>query len=332
MNRKEIYEKVYGCLIGLSVGDALGAPTEGMTLEGIREKYNWVDGFISEDPVGTDDTEYSMLTSLILLKYGENLTYRDMTNEWSQYLLDQNGGFKGGGFSEVDAIFNLRKGLVAPYSGMDNHEMWSDGVAMRIAPVGVYFAGDPEKAAKISEIEARISHDRDGVYCGMAIAASVAYAMTGDSWEKVIQNGLDVLPKDSWSYRKISEAVNIGMKYSNVQEAMEELYNKVSIFYYPWADVAPEATALAYGVFAASKGDYKQAVLGGTNIGRDSDTIASMNGALSGALNGASVIPEDWKSRINVIKGVCVKKTKGIDIRDLSEKFTDVIVGRGFNE
>jgi ADP-ribosylglycohydrolase len=329
MNQKEIYDKVYGCLIGLSVGDALGAPTEGMTLEGIREKYKWVDGFLSDDPVGTDDTEYSMLTSLILLKYGENLSYRDMTNEWKDYLVDQKGGFKGGGFSEVDAIFNLRKGLTAPYSGMDNHEMWSDGVAMRIAPVGVYFAGDPEKAAKIAEIEARISHDRDGVYCGMAIAASVAYAMTGNSWEKVVQNGLNVLPKDSWSYRKINEAINIGMKYSCVQDAMEELYQKVSIFYYPWADVAPEATALAYGVFAASRGEYIQAVLGGTNIGRDSDTIASMNGALSGALNGSSVIPDEWKDRINVIKGVCVKKTKGIDIRELSERFTEVIVRRG---
>ncbi|GAA0316706.1 hypothetical protein GCM10008967_04130 [Bacillus carboniphilus] len=327
MNFEQWYDRVYGCLIGLSVGDALGAPTEGLALEEIREKFGWIEDFVSDDPVGTDDTEYTMLTAKIILKYGNKLTFEDMTKEWTKYLVSQEGGFKGGGFSEVEAIFNLRKGLVAPNTGVDNHQMWSDGVAMRIAPIGIYCAGNPEEAARLAEIEARVSHDRDGVYCGQAVAASVAYAMTGTDWEKVIEAGINAIPKDSWTYRKIVEAVEIGRKYNNVQDAIEELYNKVSIFYYPWADMGPEAIPLAYGVFAAAKGEYIPSVLGGVNIGRDSDTIAAMNGALSGALHGASVVPKAWQDRINIIRGRCVLATKGIDVRDIASDLTRTLQG-----
>jgi hypothetical protein len=35
-------------------------------------------------------------------------------------------------------------------------------------------------------------------------------------------------------------------------------------------------------------------VLGATNYGRDSDSIATMGGALAGALGGESAVPADW--------------------------------------
>ena len=75
------FDRIYGCLIGQAVGDALGAPTEGMSVQGIRDKYGWIEGFVSDDPVGTDDTEYAMLTAKIILKYGKALTLENMTQE-----------------------------------------------------------------------------------------------------------------------------------------------------------------------------------------------------------------------------------------------------------
>lgn len=328
MDRSECFDRVYGCLIGQAVGDALGAPTEGKEVREIREKYGWITGFVSDDPAGTDDTEYAMLTAGIILKYGDALTAAHMSEEWTRYLVGQEGGFVGGGFSEMDAIYSLNKGFTAPHTGTDNHEMWSDGTAMRIAPVGLYCAGDPEEAARLAAIEASISHSRDGVFCGQAIAASVAYAVTGNDWRKAIDVGLGHIPKDSWTYRKITEAVNIADRYESVSEAVEELYDNISILYYPWADVGPEATALAYGVFAASKGDYVNAVLGGVNVGRDADTIAAMAGAMAGALHGAQAVPAQWKKQINEIRGHCITATAGIHISDVAEQFVDVIMGR----
>jgi ADP-ribosylglycohydrolase len=312
------FDRAYGALLGQAVGDALGAPTEGMTRAAIRSRFGWLSDFVDEQPAGTDDTEYSVLTALTLLRYGHSLTADDVTREWSRILVGQTGGFAGGGFSEMTAINNLRNGLNAPMSGSDNHEMWSDGAAMRIAPVGVLCAGDPAEAARLAGIEARVSHARDGVLCAQAVAASVAVALVSENWEAVVAAGLDSVPQDSWSARSINRAVDIGATVRELSAAVDALYGDVSIFHYPWADVAPEATALAYGVFAAARGEYVPAVLAGANMGRDADTIAAMAGAMAGALRGASAIPTHWRTAINVIPGRCITATAGVDLAELT--------------
>jgi len=325
MSGSDLDDRIYGALIGQAVGDALGAPTEGMSQAQIRERYGWVDGFVSDDPVGTDDTEYAVLTAQIILRYGHALTSVDVSREWSRLLVQQEGGFYGGGFSEMTAINNLRAGLAAPASGMDNHEMWSDGSAMRIAPVGVFCAGDPAEAARLAAIDASVSHARDGIWCGQAVAASVAVALVTDDWEQVVQAGLDHVPPDSWTHRMILRAVAVGRRSPDVRAALDELEEAIAIRYYPWADVAPEATALAYGIFAAARGDYVDSVLGGVNIGRDADTIAAMAGAMAGALHGASAVPEQWRQQINTIRGHCIRATAGTDLRQLAYQFSAVL-------
>ena len=51
---------------------------------------------------------------------------------------------------------------------------------------------------------------------------------------------------------------------------------------------AIEELPIALGLLAATGGDCAETVLGGVNYGRDSDSIASMGGALAGALGGAT--------------------------------------------
>ena len=312
------FERVYGALIGQAVGDALGAPTEGLTRAQIVERYGWVSDFVSDDPSGTDDTEYAVLTAQLMLAHGTRLTPDQVGAAWTENLVNQVGGFYGGGFSEMTAINNLRAGLAPPVTGSDNHEMWSDGAAMRIVPVGILCAGDPVEAARVAAIEAQVSHAKDGIYCAQVIAAGVAAAMTADSWQDVVQAALAAAPADSWSGRTTRQAVDIGYSHSELPAALDELYERISIFHYPWADVGPEATALALGVFVAARGEYVPAVLGGTNIGRDADTIAAMAGSMAGALHGSNAVPEQWRRRINVVRGHCIRSTADTDLAELA--------------
>lgn len=134
--------------------------------------------------------------------------------------------------------------------------------------------------------------------------------------------------RDSWTYREIAQAAAIGRKYESAFEAIDELHDSVSIFYCQWADVAPKATALAFGVFAAAQGEYVPSVLGGANVGRDADTIAAMAGAMAGALHGAQAVPQRWRDQIIVIRGHCIKTTAGIDVSQLVWSFVDAIEGR----
>ncbi|MCL2733730.1 MAG: ADP-ribosylglycohydrolase family protein [Actinomycetia bacterium] len=323
------FERVYGALIGQAVGDALGAPTEGLTRAQIVERYGWVSDFVDDDPAGTDDTEYAVLTARLVLARGTGLTPNQVADSWTRNLVDQVGGFYGGGFSEMTAINNLRDGLAPPVTGSDNHEMWSDGAAMRIAPVGILSAGDPAEAARLAAIEAQVSHSKDGVLCAQVIAAAVAAAMTADSWREVVDAALAAAPSDSWSGRNIRRAVDIASSHTGLAPALDELYERISIFHYPFADVGPEATALAVGVFVAARGEYVPSVLGGTNIGRDADTIAAMAGSMAGALHGSSAVPAAWRRRINLVRGRCIASTAGTDLAELARELHAALVAKG---
>lgn len=322
------FERVYGALIGQAVGDALGAPTEGLTRQQIVEKYGWITDFVDDDPAGTDDTEYAVLTARVLLAHGTGLTPDQVGAAWTENLVNQVGGFYGGGFSEMTAINNLRAGLAPPVTGSDNHELWSDGAAMRIAPVGILCAGDPVEAARLAAIEAQVSHAKDGIYCAQVVAAGVAAALTAHSWQEVVDAALGAAPADSWTGRTVRRAVDIGSANRDPPAALDELYERISIFHYPFADVGPEATALAMGVFVAARGEYVPAVLGGTNVGRDADTIAAMAGSLAGALHGSQAVPGEWRRRINLVRGHCIATTAGTDLAELSRDLHTALLAK----
>ena len=324
----ELRARIHGAVIGQAVGDAMGAPTEGMSRDEIRRVYGRITGFVADDQAGTDDSEYAALTAQILLKHGPSLTPDEVSAEWYRVLVNQEGGFAHGGFSEMDAIHNLAGGLRAPASGSDNHEMWSDGSAMRVAPIGAYCAGDPDEAARLAGIDASVSHARDGIWCGQAVAAAVAAAAATDDWRVVVEAGRSALPATSWSARTLASAIEIATGPGDAEARLDALEAAISIHHYPWADIAPEAMALAFGVFAIARGDYVESVLGGVNIGRDADTIAAMAGAMAGALNGVAAIPAEWRERIQVLEGGCIKATAGVSLPALADSIADVGVGR----
>lgn len=56
-----------------------------------------------------------------------------------------------------------------------------------------------------------------------------------------------------------------------------------------------ESVAAAIAIFMAAHGDVEKTILGGANIGGDTDTIACMAGMLAGAYRGAASIRLDWR-------------------------------------
>lgn len=304
----------------------MGAPTEGMTLEAIRRQFGRVDD-LAPDAAGTDDTEYAVLTALALLEHGTTLRSRDVAATWTRAVAEQQGGFYGAGFSEMVAIANLDTGIEPPASGLLSYERWSDGAAMRITPAGIVAAGDVAEARRLARVDAQVSHAFDGVWAAEAMAAGVATALVAERAASVRDAVVAALPTDSWTARLVSRALEIGASHPSAEAAAPELYEQVSLFHYPWADSAPEALALAMGLFEAARGDFHDAVIASVNIGRDSDTIAAMNGALTGALVGFDAIPEAWAARVVQVHGRCILATAGTDLLDLADRLHDLGAG-----
>ncbi|MBN1153877.1 ADP-ribosylglycohydrolase family protein [candidate division KSB1 bacterium] len=321
----DMVRRARGSLIGLAIGDAIGSPTEGKTITQIRERWGRVTDFLSPDQSGTDDTEYALFSASLLSKHGRELTSKIVAERWRRDIISRDNRYKGAGFSEMMTIANLNAGLEPPLSGMHLHS-WSDGLAMRAAPYGIAACGDPTLAASLTEIDGSVSHAGEGIYSGQAVAAAVAMSMTGAGVDEWVNAALAVIPRDCWTSRAILSAAEIARKSEDVWSALEPLYNHLACHYYYWSDVAPEAVSLAFGILIAARGEYVDSVLGAINIGRDTDTIAAIAGAITGASVGIDAIPNDWIEHVKEAKGTCIHAVAGVDIRCVADSLAEMAI------
>jgi ADP-ribosylglycohydrolase len=313
------YDKAFGALIGLAIGDSFGDQArspENHTLYGIsRDLY-------ATSSWSTDDTEFTLLTAQCLIETAGNLTIDAVVDGWKKHVLPQSDLGPKGGESEIAAAENLRQGIVPPYSGSDNSHHWTDGAAMRIAPIGIVCAGDPDRAARLAEIDACVSHYRDGIWGAQAVAASIAVAMVDGTVDEVVQAGLSLIPEDSWLGRWMAKAMAIVDDAGTLERAWDALHRDL------WTFVRcsnAEALAQTYAIFRLTKGDFVDGIIYGGNFGRDADTLAALVGALSGAMHGAKSIPPDWIEKTRRPTGRCLAFTADLDIADVARDLAALI-------
>lgn len=319
-------ERARGCLAGLALGDALGRPAEGMSAQQIQDRWGRITGFVADEPAGSDDTEYALLTARTVLKHGTSATADHFARTWVEDVCPQSEGFRGGGFSEMAAIENLRRGLRPPASG-DHVHGWSDGLAMRVAPLGVAAAGDVKLAARLAEADGLVSHSAEGIYAGVVIAVAVAAAMTGAGAEAAFEAGLAAIPADSWTARNLVAARQIVAEGDDDARIAVRLYERLAVTEYFWADLAPEAVALAMASVLRGEGDAVSSILFAVNLGRDADTNAAIAGCVSGAISGSAAFPPDWLAAVGPVAGSCLATVAGVNPLDVADQLATMAKG-----
>jgi len=313
------YDKAFGVLIGLAIGDSFGDQArspENQTLYGItRDMY-------ASSSWSTDDTEFALLTAQTLIETEGEPTVDAVVKAWRDHVLSQDDLGPKGGESEVAAAANLKMGIAPPYSGSDHSHYWTDGAAMRVAPIGIVCAGDPARAARLAEIDACVSHWRDGVWGAQAVAASVAVAMVDGTVDEIVQAGLDCIPDDSWLGRWMAKAMSIVDQAGTVERAWDSLHRDL------WTLVRcsnAEALSQTYALFRLTGGDFVDGIITAGNFGRDADTLAAVVGALSGAKHGAKVMPKDWIAKTRRPTGRCLTFAADLDIADVARELAVLI-------
>ncbi|MFG6199480.1 ADP-ribosylglycohydrolase family protein [Nonomuraea sp. JJY05] len=313
-------DKARGCLLGLAAGDALGAPAENLPPSEIRRRW----GRLTEiEGGGTDDTEYAIFAASLLVRHGHALTSADVAQAYRREIIPRvNGPMRGAGFSELGTVEALRRGLEPPLTGLVHSHGWSDGLAMRAAPYGVFCPGDPAQAARLVEQDGLVSGSGEGILGGRAVAGAVAAAMGGAPVQDVVRAALSVIPADSWTARNVVRACALLPTMGPADEValVEALHEAVVIRHYPWTDVAPEAVALALAAVLAGDGDVEASVTFGVSLGRDADTIGAIAGAITGAMRGESGVPERWAARIGPVTGKCLPVVAGKHVLDVADE------------
>ncbi|CAA9395346.1 MAG: hypothetical protein AVDCRST_MAG93-9944 [uncultured Chloroflexia bacterium] len=320
----DLLRRAHGALAGVAIGDAMGAPVEGRSATEIRARYGRITDFLSDEVVGTDDTDFTLFNALLLARHGAAITVQQVEAAWHEELLAPGKAYRPGGFSDVVATRNLQAGLHPPQSGAFGHQMWSDGVAMAISPAGIIAAGNPELAAHLAETLGCVSNGRDGIYAAQAVAAAIAVAMTGASLEAMFDAALQAAPSNSWTGRRLQHAATIVADLPNdIDTALEQLSVALVVPWWPWADLVTEAVPLAIGAFVAAQGDFRRAVPAAVSLGRDADTIGAIAGSLAGAYAGVDAIPPEWLRRAEVAPGKCIGAVAGTNIAMMAERLVD---------
>ncbi|GAA3733544.1 hypothetical protein GCM10022205_18830 [Spinactinospora alkalitolerans] len=331
-------ERARGCLLGLAAGDALGRPAENLHPDEIERRWGLLtelepgpDGVAS----GTDDTEYSVFAALLLVEHGDALTPEHVASAYHEQILSRPGPMRGAGFSELGAVQALRRGLVPPASGRWHHHGWSDGLAMRAAPYGIFAAGDPDEAARLIEADGAVSQSGEGLLGGRAVAAAVAVAMTGAAPVEVLAGALAAVPADSWTARALRAAAEIVEDGGRAgappdrRTLTAELHAALVTRHYPWTDLAPEAVGLAFAGYLAADGAVEDSVVTAANLGRDADTTAAIAGALAGAGRGAAGVPERWARAIGPVRGACLPAVAGRHVLEIADLLAEAGKARG---
>lgn len=188
------------------------------------------------------------------------------------------------------------------------------GAAMYMAPVGVVNAGDPD-AAYAEAIDMAGAHqwsygrEAAGVYAA-AVAAALAPGATVDSVVKAAMRLAHDGTREAIA-AAVAAARNIPAEMDDAETgavlrgAVEPFDTVGPNYREPALDAriasrtkAIEELPIALGLLVAYRGEFRPTVLAAVNYGRDADSIASMAGAIAGALGGPSVIPPDWLRQI----------------------------------
>ena len=333
-----LQDKAVGAIAGAAVGDALGGATEGWTPEQIQERHGgWVTGIVGPyyenwrdarpiapyhkgDGHVTDDT---LMTHALIDVYAKRRTHLDAYAIASDLvpLLIQDKRWVPELETEtllLSRVFLAEKWLVARlhYGHVDPREagvgnIVNCGATMYVAPVGVVNAADPE-GAYAEAIDIAGAHQSSyGREAAGVFAAAVAAAMApGATAESVTSAALELAHDGT---RAAIEAVLAAARTQTdwrtaipvLRKAIEPFDTVGPDYRAPDMDArrpsrtkAIEELPVALGFVLLSGGDYSDAVLGAVNYGRDADSIATMAGAITGALGGASAVPAQWREQV----------------------------------
>lgn len=285
-------DKAKGIIFGLAIGDALGFPTEFMSLSTIKSKYgsSGIKDLQKAPALFSDDTQMSIAIAEALIKVGDRdietvmAAVKDKFIDW--YHSPENN--RAPGKTCLTGIENMERGLHWSESGIARSK--GCGSAMRSAPIGYLYQHDPEKLKEVAHASGICTH---GHPTGDAACIGAAYlvklALDGISPDKMIPEILDFISGISEEFDRAILKVEECLDWEDEEKALDHLGE---------GRIGEEAIALALYYFLRYPNDYRKVVLRGANTNGDSDSIACIAGSVSGALLGIKAISKEWIKKI----------------------------------
>ncbi|MFD6157616.1 ADP-ribosylglycohydrolase family protein [Nocardia sp. NPDC060256] len=277
------YARADASLRGLAVGDAFGScfaiPANRPALQSrslLLGPWRW-----------TDDTEMACSIVQVLDRFGRieqdalaasfaehHDLYRDYgpgTNRILRLIRNKGGDWR-------DLARQARGGLGS----------WGNGAAMRVAPLGAFFADDMDRVVREAAASAEVTHAHpEGVAGAIAVAVAAALAFSAPQ----LRGGafLDAVAERTPRSR-VRDGIDAAQALRDPHSAAEALGNGSEIS-------APDTVPFCLWIVAEYPDDFAEACWITADVGGDADTTCAIVGGILAAGLGLAAVPADWLDR-----------------------------------
>ena len=310
----DVHDRIVGCLTGLAVGDALGT-----TLEFARRgTFVPVTEMVGGGPFGlepgqwTDDTSMALCLADSLIECGGF----DPADQMRRYIRWWRHGHRSSRSGHCFDIGNTVRNALArfersaePYAGSTSEQSAGNGSLMRLAPVAIFYAGEPSEAIRRAADSSRTTHGAaEAVDACRYLAELLVGALAGKSKSALLSDALAPVgglrddPPLAARIRAIAAGSYKGRQPDTIQASGYVVHTL-------------EAALWAFH----SSSTFREGALLAVNLGEDADTTGAVYGQLAGAFYGAAAIPQQWRERLY----------EGAAIADLAIRLYERGAGRG---
>ncbi len=309
--------KTIGCLFGGAIGDALGMPLTGRTRAEIAALGSVRDFLPAEqtapvtipltalaepeieDPLGpgqwTDDTQLTLaLAEALVAEHG-----LFVPDTWAHALVRWlNNSPRGPGLSSLEAAVQLRTGG-ALWDEAADPEGGGCGAATRAAPIGIAYAGSASDRRRFAVLQAMTTHGHpDAQAAALAVAEAVAMVlpMPPDlpaQWDGAafLQALIDAVRSYSADFEEFARCLDVARSF-----LVDDVDTEVAVRVLGVSAWAREAVPTALYLVARQPHSFEELLISAVNLtGGAVESIATMAGAIGGALHGVTGIPARWR-------------------------------------
>lgn len=288
----ELLQRYRGSLLGLAIGDALGAPLEGLPPGSFAPIEDMIGGGFYDLEPGqwTDDASLALCPAESLI---EKRGF-DPVDKLERYLrwfreghLSSTGKCFGIGTTTREVLLRFEE-TREPYGGSTSSKKAGNGSNMRLAPVPLFFARRPEEAIERCAESSRTTHGApNAVHACRYLGSLVVGAINGIDKEELLSEWYSPIP-EYWEEGplapKIHEVAAGSFKRKEPPEIKGSGYVvrslEAALWAFYWSDSFEEGCLIA------------------VNLGDDADTTAAVYGQLAGTFYGEVAISESWRAKL----------------------------------
>jgi ADP-ribosyl-[dinitrogen reductase] hydrolase len=276
-----------GSLLGLAAGDALGTTVEFESPGTFAPLTDIVGGgpFHLQPGEWTDDTTMALCLAESLVEKGFDETHQLETycRWWKQGHLSVKGRCFDMGIKtslSLEAFWRNKRFMPVPDDGAAGN-----GSIMRLAPVPLRYAANPEEAIRYAARSSVTTHGaRECVDACRYLAGLIVGALEGRPKEELLSGGFSPVP-GLWDREPLTPKINA---IANGSFKRKDPPDVVGAGY-----VVPSLEA---ALWAFHRGDdFRTGACLAVNLGDDADTTGAVYGQLAGAFYGEAGIPEAWR-------------------------------------